>query len=127
MTVLRLAIRVPCATSLTLSLTRSQLLNLLSRARLKRARSRLLLAICNRIRIAQTSLSFSGGFCPVSLPLFQGVWCGLSCVRYNMAVLHIDDGNLLRIMKLQSITRLNTNVRYCGYFQCQKKSLNVAY
>jgi hypothetical protein len=42
--------------------TRSQLLSLLSRVRLNRASSLILLAICNRIRIAQTALSFSGGF-----------------------------------------------------------------
>ena len=109
--VTRFAMRLPCSTSLTLSLTRSQLRNLLSRARLKSAWSRVLLAICNRIWIAQTSLSFSGGFCPVILPLFQGVWCSLSCVRYNMVILHIDDGILLRIIKYGLISRVVVNSR----------------
>ena len=127
MTVLRFAIHAPCATSLILSLTRSQLRNLLSMARLNWARSRVLFDICNQIRIAQTSLSFSGGFCPVSFPLFQGVWCGLSCVRYNMGGLHIDDGNLLIIMKYGLISRATVNVCFCCYLWCQKKSFRGSY
>ena len=51
---------------------KSHALNLLSMAKSNRARSRMRLAICSRIRTAQMSLSFNGDFCPMSLPLFQG-------------------------------------------------------
>ena len=81
MTVLRFAMRVPCATSLTLSLTRSQLRNLLSSARLNRVRPRSLLAISNRVRIAQTSLSFSGGF---------ALWVCLCSRGYDVAYRALD-------------------------------------
>jgi class 3 adenylate cyclase len=46
--------------------------SLLSIARLNRARSRVRLASCNLVRIAQTCFGRRGGFCPVILPLFQG-------------------------------------------------------
>ncbi len=58
-------------TSFTFNLTRSQLRNLLSMARLNIARSRTLCCICRWTRISQTSCCFSGGFCPTNLPLFQ--------------------------------------------------------
>jgi hypothetical protein len=45
---------------------------LLSIARLNIAKSRVFAPSCSRIRMAQISRSFSGGFCPVSLPLFHG-------------------------------------------------------
>ena len=51
--------------------TRSQPLNLLSIARLKRARSRWLLAISRRTRIAQTCFGRRGRFCPTIRPLFH--------------------------------------------------------
>lgn len=54
------------------SLVRSHALNLLSMARLKIARSRVRAESCRRIRMAQISFSFNGGFCPVNLPLFHG-------------------------------------------------------
>ncbi len=59
--------------SRTRSATRSQPRSLLSMARLNRARSRSRSRSCRRIRMAQISRTFSGGFGPVSLPLFQGV------------------------------------------------------
>jgi hypothetical protein len=67
--------RPPWLTSLTRRLTRSQPRSLLSRARSKSARSRVRPSSCRRVRSVQISFSFSGGFCPVSLPLFQGT-CG---------------------------------------------------
>ena len=60
----------PWATSRTRNFTKSQARSLLSMAKLKRARSRVLLRSCKRIRIAQMSRSRSGDFCPTSLPLF---------------------------------------------------------
>ena len=74
--VLTIALRetvAPWVTSLTRIFTRSQLLSLLSIARLNNARSRICLDIWSLMRMAQISLSFSGGFWPVSLPLFQGL------------------------------------------------------
>jgi hypothetical protein len=41
-------------------------------ARLKIAKSRVRAESFRRIRMAQISLSFNGGFCPVNLPLFHG-------------------------------------------------------
>jgi hypothetical protein len=41
-------------------------------ARLKIAKSRVRAESSRRIRMAQISLSFNGGFCPVNLPLFHG-------------------------------------------------------
>lgn len=54
-------------------------------ARLKRASSRAPLAICSQIRIALIYFSFSGGFCPINLPLFQGTWDSRRCVCVSMA------------------------------------------
>jgi len=71
-TIVRDITLVPCATSRTLSFTRSQPRSLLSIARLNKASSFVALASCNLIRIAQISLSLSGGFCPMSLCLFHG-------------------------------------------------------
>jgi hypothetical protein len=64
----------PWHTSRTLRFTRSHPRSLLSRARLNRAKSRVLLANCRRIRIDQISFGFSGGFCPSRRPLFQECW-----------------------------------------------------
>ena len=50
----------------------SQPLSLLSMARLNIARSRVRPSICSLLRIDQTFLGRSGGFAPVSLPLFHG-------------------------------------------------------
>ena len=46
--------------------------HLLSTARLNLAKSRVRLAGCSFVRIAQTCLGRSGGFCPISLLSFQG-------------------------------------------------------
>ena len=60
------------------------------------------------------------------LPLFQGVWCGLSCVRYNMTVLHIDDGNLI-IIKYVLISRVVVNVRVDEIYNVRKMRLMSLY
>ena len=52
--------------SRTLSLVRSHALILLSMAKLNIARSRVRAESCRRIRMAQISFSFNGGFCPVN-------------------------------------------------------------
>ena len=59
------------ATSSTLKATTSQPRNLLSIARLIRARSRVRLSITSRVRIDQTWFGRSGGLAPISLPLSQ--------------------------------------------------------
>ena len=95
------ATELPCAMSLTRILTRSQLLNLLSMAKLKRAKSRIRLAICKRIRIDQTSLSLRGGFCPTSLSLFQGMPClGESVVRRMMVPPVVYWNQIMTIVRL---------------------------
>ena len=43
-------------------------------ARLNSARFLVSPANCRRTRMAQISDSLSGGFCPMSLPLFQAIW-----------------------------------------------------
>ena len=58
--------------SSTLIATTSQPRSLLSIARLNMARSRLRPSIWSLVRIDQTCFGRSGGFAPVSLPLFQG-------------------------------------------------------
>src|SRR3954449_8655305 len=58
--------------------TTSQPRSLLSMAKLNMARSRTRPSIWSFVRIDQTCLGRSGGFAPVSLPLFQG--------RYRVAV-----------------------------------------
>jgi len=62
MTMARVAMRSPCVTSRTRSLTTSQDLSLLSTARLNRASSRTRSASCRRMRMAQISLRRSGAF-----------------------------------------------------------------
>src|ERR1700704_136330 len=64
------------ATSSTLIATTSQPRSLLSIARLNMARSRARPSIWSFVRIDQTCLGRSGGFDPVSLPLFQGTRLG---------------------------------------------------
>src|SRR5450631_1376352 len=76
-TVARSAVYPPAATSSTLIATTSQPRSLLSIARLNIARSRTRPSIWSFVRIDQTCLGRSGGFAPVSLPLFQGVRVGL--------------------------------------------------
>jgi hypothetical protein len=49
---------------------------LLSMARLNIAKSRVRLSICSLVRIDQTCLAKSGGFAPISFPLFQGMRFG---------------------------------------------------
>ncbi len=56
-----------------LQATTSQPRSLLSIARLNNARSRTCWSIWSFVRIAQTCFGLSGGFAPVSLPLFQGI------------------------------------------------------
>ena len=65
--------RVKWLLSDTRSATRSQPRSLLSMARLNMARSRSRSWICRRMRMAQTSRSFNGGFWPISLPRFHGL------------------------------------------------------
>src|SRR4029077_15485394 len=73
--------------SSTLRATTSQPRNLLSMARLNKARSRVRWSIWSLVRIAQTCFCRSGGLAPISFPLFQGVRPGagsknsaLSCI-----------------------------------------------
>lgn len=49
------------------------------------ANSRMLEDICNLVQIAQISGSFSGGFCQVSLPLFQGIGEPTFCVSMTIS------------------------------------------
>src|SRR5580704_13249139 len=70
--------------------TTSQPRSLLSIARLNIARSRTRPSIWSFVRIDQTCFGLSGGFAPVSLPLFQGtrLWgVGVaitsSCMSYS--------------------------------------------
>jgi hypothetical protein len=58
--------------------TTSQPRSLLSIARLNIARSRTQPSIWSFVRIDQTCLGRSGGFAPVSLPLFKARACGAS-------------------------------------------------
>jgi hypothetical protein len=70
----------PCgATSSILIRTTSQALSLLSMAKLNMALSRIRSSTCSLVRIDQTFLVRSGGFGPVSLPLFQGMRLGAGC------------------------------------------------
>src|SRR5690606_5336178 len=59
---------------------------LLSIARLKRAKSRLRSAICNFVRMDQTWLGRSGGFAPMSLPLFQGMRADLAATSVAVGI-----------------------------------------
>ena len=67
------AIPLPWQTPPPLSLTRSQLRNLLPIARLYSANSLVSFFSCRLIRIAHISRCFNGGFWATSLSLFQGV------------------------------------------------------
>jgi len=62
----------PVMTLPTWRRTRSQARSLLSKARLKSARSRVDPDILRRTRMDQTCLGRRGRFCPMSSPLFQG-------------------------------------------------------
>lgn len=64
---------VPWAISRIRKLTRSQPRNLLSVAKLKRAKSLVFLASCRRTRMAQMSGRRRGALYPTNLPLLQGV------------------------------------------------------
>src|SRR5215207_5854147 len=75
-TVARSAVYPPEATSSTRIATTSQPRSLLSIARLNIARSRVRPSIWSFVRIDQTCFGRSGGFAPVSLPLFQGTRFG---------------------------------------------------
>ena len=78
------------ATSSTRSATTSQPRSLLSTARLNNAKSRVRPSICNRVRIDQTCFGRSGGFWPMSLPLFQGSrrgFEGIACASISMVIL----------------------------------------
>src|SRR3984893_3646254 len=56
-------------------------------ARLNRARSRARPSICSLVRIDQTCFALSGGFAPISLPLFHGVRLGcLSVVLSSICI-----------------------------------------
>lgn len=90
MIVARLATWYPWQTSLTRSFVRSHARNLLSIARLKIARSRTRAESWRRMRMAQISLSLSGGFWPMSLPLFQGILAALpSLVTFMTISFHV--------------------------------------
>ena len=78
----RLEIRPNDATSRTLMATRSHPRNLLSMARLNRARFLGLLASCRRHRMPHTSRSLSGRFWPTSTPWFQGGDCSVMRARF---------------------------------------------
>src|ERR1700694_514140 len=100
-TVARSAVYPPAATSSTLSATTSQPRSLLSIARLNMARSRTRPSIWSFVRIDQTCFGRSGGFAPVSLPLFQGVRVGgvglslsLSCM--DILLCYEDDEHASR-------------------------------
>src|SRR5664279_805254 len=69
--------------------TTSQPRSLLSIARLNMARSRARPSIWSFVRMDQTCLGRSGGFAPVSFPLFQGTrWgAGIAFTRSCMAIL----------------------------------------
>src|SRR3954463_7790346 len=71
-TVARSAVYPLAAISSTLIVTTSQPRSLLSIAKLNIARSRTRASIWSFVRIDQTCFGRSGGFAPVSLPLFQG-------------------------------------------------------
>src|SRR5471030_2962438 len=82
--------------------TTSQPRSLLSTARLNRARSRTRPSICSLVRIAQTCFGRSGGFAPVSLPLFQGTRLGdieaaitSSCISILLGDKHREEWGLL--------------------------------
>jgi hypothetical protein len=73
------AIEVGCgrvARSSTLSTTTSQPRSLLSTAKLNIARSLVRPSICNLVLINETCFGRSGGFGPISLPLFQSTRLG---------------------------------------------------
>ena len=53
--------------------------------------------------------------------LYSRGWCGLSCVRYNMVVLQINGGNLLRIINYQWITSVSVKIRFRIEFYCLKR------
>ena len=58
----------------TRNLTKSQLRNLLSIAKLNNAKSRVFSASCSHIRIPQISFCFSCAFCLASRPLFDAIF-----------------------------------------------------
>jgi len=97
----------PCMTSDMRSLTKSQARSLLSRARLNRARSRRRLSNWRRIRIAQTSFGFSGGFCPMSLPLFHGTWVESVALVLSFQITSSPPKNYLSLMRFSSCNRVN--------------------
>jgi hypothetical protein len=76
--------------SSTRSATTSQPRSLLSIARVNIAESRVRPSICNRVRIDQTCFGRSGGFWPMSFPLFQGSRRGVEdivCASVSMVIL----------------------------------------
>src|SRR5437879_1450166 len=75
-TIARSAVYPPAATSSTRMATTSQPRSLLSIARLNMARSRARPSIWSFVRIDQTCWGRSGGFAPVSFPLFHGARLG---------------------------------------------------
>src|SRR5207249_8375035 len=66
-------------------------------ARLNNASSRVRWSSCNRIRIAQISFSFSGGFWPSSLPLFHGVTHPVVFVDASMSRSFLGERSLMLI------------------------------
>src|SRR6266581_9773422 len=69
----------------TFRATTSHPRNLLSMARLNIAKSRTLPPTCSLVRIDQTCFGRSGGFAPVSLPLFQGIRLDATGVGFSLS------------------------------------------
>jgi hypothetical protein len=107
----RVAMIWPWQTSRTRSCIKSQARSLLSIAKLNKARSRHRLAICNRTRIAQISLSLNGVFWPTSLPLFQGSRVILAGFTDSMAEVLVLLGQVCALTGRSSVGDLN----YCIY------------
>src|SRR6516225_5331643 len=100
--------------SSTFNATRSQPRSLPSIDRLNIARSRILPSNCNSLRIDQTCFGRSGGFAPVSFPLFQGKCldvAGISISRPCMAILLYYRGGHLAPAHFENIAESAFRVR----------------
>src|ERR1700730_686834 len=89
------------ATSSTLIATTSQPRSLLSMARLNIANSRARLSIRRFVRMDQTRLANSGGFAPISFPLFHGVRVGGGRIEFSSSMvilLELSEDGMVRRM-----------------------------
>src|SRR5262249_25171895 len=77
----------------------SQPRSLLSIARLNIAKSRMRPSIWSLVRTDQTCLGRSGGFGPISLPLFQGARRSVSALAFFMAI-HGHSPQLVRMTRM---------------------------